>query len=308
VNAAAELSLDGRVVVVTGASSGLGRAYAQALAGHGARLIVVARRAELLTKLVAELGDAAVPVTGDVANPDTAATIATKAIDTFGRLDVLVNNAGGLRDRTLLKMTDDEFDEIVRAHVYGTFYAARACARVMRDGGGGSIINIGSDSGLLGAFGQSNYAAAKGAIHGLTLTWAKELARHGITCNCVLPNAYTAMTENLPDLLSAYRYGPPDAFPRELAQPEDVAPLIVLLASERWRALNGQILSLGGDKLSLWQPPNETRMAYLSGGWSVKDLDRSLATALGIPEPEPKPEPDPEPKRNQRSLDGATHS
>jgi 3-oxoacyl-[acyl-carrier protein] reductase len=295
------VTLDGRVVVVTGASSGLGRAYAHALAEAKARLVVVARRGDLLADLVAELGDVqAVPVTGDVADPDTAETITRTAINTFGRLDVVVNNAGGLRDRTLLKMTDDEFDEVVRAHVYGTFYVTRACARVMREAQGGSIINIGSDSGLLGAFGQSNYAAAKGAIHGLTLTWAQELARHAITCNCVLPNAYTAMTENLPDLLTAYRYGPPEAFPRALGDPADVAPLIVLLASDKWRALNGQILSLGGDRLSLWQPPNESRMAYLSGGWSVEELDRSLATALGVPEPEPT--------RNQRSLDGATHS
>ncbi len=299
------LSLDGRVVVVTGASSGLGRAYAQALAAAGASLIVVARRRELLTELGAELGDAAVSVVGDVADPDTAQRIVDAAHAGFGRLDVVVNNAGGLRDRTLLKMTDDEFDEVMRAHVYGAFYVTRACARAMRDGGGGSIINIGSDSGLLGAFGQSNYAAAKGAIHGLTLTWAKELARHGITCNCVLPNAYTAMTENLPDLLAAYRYGPPEAFPRALGDPADVAPLIVLLASDRWSALNGQILSLGGDRLSLWQPPNESRMAYLNGGWSVAELDRSLAAALGLSEPEPT---NPEPAPNQRSLDGATHS
>jgi hypothetical protein len=106
-------------------------------------------------------------------------------------------------------------------------------------------------------------------------------------------------------LLAAYRYGPPEAFPRALGEPADVAPLIVLLASERWRGLNGQILSLGGDKLSLWQPPNETRMAYLSGGWSLAELDRSLATALALSEPEPM---HPEKELDQRSLDGATHS
>jgi NAD(P)-dependent dehydrogenase (short-subunit alcohol dehydrogenase family) len=305
VSAGESIRLEHRVVVVTGASSGLGRAYARALAGAGARLIVVARRRELLSDLVAELGDAAVAVAGDVANPATAEAITDAALSSFGRLDVVVNNAGGLRDRTLLKMTDEEFDEVLRAHVYGTFYVTRACARAMRDGGGGgSIINIGSDSGLLGAFGQSNYAAAKGAIHGLTLTWAQELARHNITCNCVLPNAYTAMTENLPELLAAYRYGPPEAFPRALGQPADVAPLIVLLASERWRALNGRILSLGGDRLSLWQPPNESRMAYLSGGWSVEELDRSLAAALGLSEPEPI---HPEQAPDKRSPDGATY-
>ncbi len=298
----APIVLDDRVVVVTGASSGLGRAYAHALTGAGARVIAVARRSELLSELVSELGDSAVPVVGDVGQPRTAEQIVDAALTSFGRLDVLVNNAGGLRDRTLLKMTDGEFDEVMRAHVYGAFYLSRACARAMRDGGGGTIINVGSDSGLLGAFGQSNYAAAKGAIHGLTLTWAQELARHGITCNCVLPNAHTAMTESLPELLAAYRYGPPEAFPRALGEAADVAPLIVLLASERWRALNGQILSLGGDKLSLWEPPDETRIAYLSGGWSLAELDRSMASALGLNEPER------EQAQDQRSLDGATHS
>jgi hypothetical protein len=113
------------------------------------------------------------------------------------------------------------------------------------------------------------------------------------------------MTENLPELLSAYRYGPPEEFPRSLGDPAEVAPLIVLLASERWRALNGQILSLGGDRLSLWQPPAETRMAYLNGGWSVAELDRSLAAALGLSQPEPTCT---QQAPNQRSLDGVTNS
>jgi NAD(P)-dependent dehydrogenase (short-subunit alcohol dehydrogenase family) len=300
----ADLRLDGRVVAVTGASSGLGRAYARALAAAGARLIVVARRGGLLDELADELDDV-VPVIGDVSDPAAGARIVETALSRFGRLDAVVNNAGGLRDRTLLKMSDDQFDEVVRAHVYGTFYVTRACARAMRDAGGGSVINIGSDSPFLGAFGQSNYSAAKGAVLGLTLTWANELARHGISCNCVLPNALTAMTEDLPELLADYRYGSTDAFPRAMGEASDVAPLIVLLASDRWRALTGQILSLGGDKLSLWQPPYESRIAYLHGGWSVAELDRSLTTVLDLTDREP-PGPDHEP--NQRSLDGATHS
>ena len=241
-------------------------------------------------------------VPGDVADPALAERAVSAALSEFGRLDVLVNNAGGVRDRTLLKMSDEEFDEVIAAHVRGPFLLTRACARAMRDQGeGGTIINIGSDSGLLGAFGQTNYAAAKGAVLGMTLTWARELERYGITCNCVLPNALTAMTEELPALLEAYRYGPPEHFPRALGEAAEVAPLIVLLAGGRFSRLNGRLLSLGGDKLSIWRPPEEYRSAFLQGGWSLDDLAGSLELALG-PEACPPPEvPD------TRSPDGIAH-
>jgi NAD(P)-dependent dehydrogenase (short-subunit alcohol dehydrogenase family) len=299
-----DVTLEGRVVVVTGASAGLGRAYAEALGRAGARVVLTARRSNQLAAVVAEL-EAGVGVVGDVADPRVADEVVEVALARFGRIDALVNNAGGVRDRTLLKMSDEEFDDVIRAHVHGTFYMSRACVRPMREAGGGTIINIGSDSGLRGAFGQSNYAAAKGAILGLTLTWARELKRYGITCNCVLPNALTAMTEHLPQLLSDYRYGPPEAFPRALGEAADVAPLIVLLASARWRVLNGTVLSLGGDKLSVWEPPVERYVAFMHGGWSVAELDRTLASALLLEHPEPL-QTDPEPIK--RSLDGATHS
>jgi NAD(P)-dependent dehydrogenase (short-subunit alcohol dehydrogenase family) len=286
--------LDGRVVIVTGATAGLGRAYAVALAQAGADVVVSGRRSEPLHELSGELGGAPA-VAGDVGDRDVAQRLVDTALSTYGRVDAVVNNAGAVRDRTLLKMSDDEFDEVIRGHVYGTFYVTRACARAMRSQGSGAVINIGSDS-MIGAFGQSNYAAAKGAILGMTLTWARELARYGITCNCVLPNALTAMTEELPELLAAYRYGPPEAFPRALGSAAEVAPLIVLLASDRGRGLNGLLLSLGGDKLSIWQPPAETNVAFLNGGWTVAELERSMEFALGI-----------DLSTTQRSLDGVTH-
>jgi NAD(P)-dependent dehydrogenase (short-subunit alcohol dehydrogenase family) len=276
------LRLDGRVVLVTGASSGLGAAYARALAEAGARLVLVSRRREALERVASDLG--CVAVRGDVGDPATADAAVEAALSSYGRVDVLVNNAGPVRDRTLLKMTNSEFDDVVRAHTYGSFYMGRACARAMRESGSrGMIVNVGSDSGLVGAFGQTNYAAAKGAILGITLTWAQELRRFGISANCVLPNALTAMTANLPDLLARYRYAPTSAgFPRAMGGPNECAPLVVLLASERWQHLNGLLLSLGGDRLSLWEPPAETHTAFLHGGWSVEELDRSLEFAVGL--------------------------
>jgi NAD(P)-dependent dehydrogenase (short-subunit alcohol dehydrogenase family) len=302
----APISLDGRVAVVTGASAGLGAAYARALGAAGARLVVTARRAEPLEALARELPQA-VAVAGDIADPAFGDRVAATAVSAFGRIDVLVNNAGGVRDRTLLKMTDEEFDEVVKAHVYGPFHVTRACARVMREQRAGTIINIGSDSGMCGAFGQTNYAAAKGAVLGLTLTWARELERYGVTCNCVLPNALTAMTEDLPDLLDEYRYGPPgENFPRAIGAPEEVAPLIVLLASERWSRLNGRLLSLGGDKLAIWRPPEEHWTAYLQGGWSLADLAaaRELELELGL---DPAPPPSPEPSTADHPDTGSPH-
>jgi NAD(P)-dependent dehydrogenase (short-subunit alcohol dehydrogenase family) len=301
------VSLQGRVVVITGASSGLGAAYARAAAAAGARLVVTARRPAPLEALCAELPDA-VAVVGDVADPGLADRVVDAAASAYGRIDVLVNNAGGVRDRTLLKMTDEEFDEVIRAHVYGPFHLTRACAGAMREQGSGTVINIGSDSGLCGAFGQTNYAAAKGAVLGLTLTWAQELSRYGITCNCVLPNALTAMTEGLPDLLEAYRYGPPERFPRALGETDEVAPLIVLLASERGSRLNGLLLSLGGDKLSIWRAPYEHRIEFRQGGWSVDDLLGSIELSLGAEVGTPAFEPSDSCDINPGSLHGTSHT
>ena len=269
-----------RVAVVTGASQGLGEAYARALAQAGAAVVLSARTESALEELASQL-PRAVAVVGDVSEPSTAQRIVDAAVTEFGRIDALVNNAGALHDRTLLKMSLEEFDEVMRSHVYGTFLVTQAAARVMRDHGGGSVINVGSDSGMRGSFGQTNYAAAKGAIAAMTLTWARELERHGITCNCVLPNAYTAMTERLGDLLQEYRYGDETRFPRALGSPEEATALVVFLASKAAAHLNGRFLSLGGDKLSVWDQAREVRCAFKQGGWSVQDLEESLEFALG---------------------------
>jgi NAD(P)-dependent dehydrogenase (short-subunit alcohol dehydrogenase family) len=289
--------LTGRVAAVTGASRGLGAAYARALAEAGASVVLNARSAEALEELARELPRAAVAA-GDVADPATAERIVETALAAFGRIDVLVANAGTLRDRTLLKMTAEEFDDVIRSHVYGTFLITQRVAQAMRDAGGGAIVTVGSDSGMRGMFGQTNYAAAKAAIAAMTLTWAQELARYGISCNCVLPNALTGMTEGLDALLRDYRYADQDGF-RAIGEPVESAPLVVFLATDRGRRLNGLFLSLGGDKLSIWDQAREVRSAFRAGGWSLADLEGAHEFTLGsdlnagwnVLQPTPSPTP-----------------
>ncbi len=272
--------LAGQVAVVTGASRGLGQAYARGLAHAGATLVLGGRDRAALDELARSLPHA-VSVPGDVSSPETARELVDAALSCSGRVDVVVNNAGTLRDRTLLKMSLEEFENVMRSHVYGTFLLTQAAASAMRERGGGTVVNVGSDSGMRGAFGQTNYAAAKGAIAAMTLTWAHELGRYGITCNCVLPNAHTAMTESVPELLEEYRYGEKSRFPRALGSAEEAAALVVFLASPAARHLNGMFLSLGGDKLSVWDRAREVRCAFKQGGWAVEDLEESLEFALG---------------------------
>lgn len=271
--------LDGRVAIVTGASGGLGEAYARALAGAGAAVVLGARRADRLDRLAAELPKARV-VAGSTADPTIATSLVDEACSRFGRVDVVVNNAGALHDRTLLKMSVEEFDDVLDSHVRSAFLVTQCAASAMRSQGSGAIINVGSDSGLRGAFGQTNYAAAKGALAAMTLTWAKELARYEIGCNCILPNAKTAMTGGLDELLASYRYAPDSAgFPRAMGEPRDAAPLVVHLAAAG-PEVTGLIVGIGGDKLSIWEPAREVAWAYRQGGWSAEAVEAELELVL----------------------------
>jgi len=211
---------------------------------------------------------------GDVSSPVEAERIVATAVEHFGKVDVLVNNAGRYQDRSLLKMSDAEFDEVVRSHLYGTFYCGRAAARAMKVSGGGRIINISSDSST-GVFGQSSYAAAKAGIVGLTMTWSIELAKYGVQVNAVFPNAATAPVLAVEGM--AERWGHRGPFPRSMGEPGEAATLVAFLAcSEHAAAITGQILALGGDRLALWHGFHETKVAFKTGGWSYEDLDRTL--------------------------------
>ena len=273
------IRLDGKVAIVTGGGRGLGLAYAEALAAAGAA-VVVNDMDEAATTAAADsilrAGGRAVAVIAPVGSSQVAHELVDHATREFGRLDILVTNAGILRDTVLWKMTDDDFDDVIRVHLRGTFTCVRAAAVRMREqGDGGRIICVGSPTGQVGNFGQTNYAAAKAGIVGMVRTWALELARARITVNAVVPVAATAMTESAPFLkeyVDALRAGdplPPYAR-RELSfgPPEDVAGLVVFLASDEASEVNGQVLGLGGDRLALWSHPTEAAVSFADGGWT----------------------------------------
>ena len=199
--------LDGKVAIVTGSGRGLGLAYAQELARQGAAVVIndvdEATAAEAVATIEAE-GGRAVAVALPVGPTETAKQLVQTAVDTFGRLDILVTNAGVLRDTVLWKMSDDDFDTVINVHLRGTFTCVREAASWMRENEvAGRIICIGSPTGQRGNFGQTNYAAAKAGIVGMVRTWALELKRAGITANAVIPVAATAMTATVPYFAAA---------------------------------------------------------------------------------------------------------
>ena len=209
------MDLSGKVAIVTGSGRGLGLAYAPNWPARAAVVIndVDAAVAEQAVAAIAAEGGTAVAEVVPVARSEAAQALVDRAVSEFGRLDVLVNNAGILRDATLWKMTDDDFDAVLTTHLRGTFTCTRAAAVRMREQGeGGRIICVGSPAGQVGNFGQTNYAAAKAGIVGMVRTWAMELARAQITVNAIVPVAATAMTETIPFLtpyIDALKAGEP---------------------------------------------------------------------------------------------------
>jgi 3-oxoacyl-[acyl-carrier protein] reductase len=269
--------LDGKVAVVTGAGRGLGRAYAQALADAGAQVVV--NDLEGAQAAAEAIGGTA--HTGAIGSSAVADELVQLAVDTYGRLDVMVTNAGVLRDKVLWKMTDEDFDVVIETHLRGTFTCARAAAIQMRaQEQGGRIIVVGSPAGQYGNFGQTNYAAAKAGIVAFARTWAMELARAQITVNAIVPTAWTKMTETIPV------YAPlagRDAFPPQvrrehaLGGPEDCAPLVVFLASEAASSVTGQAIGIGGDRLSLYSHPAEVAHELRDGGWTADAIAQAWA-------------------------------
>ncbi|MDJ0417917.1 4-hydroxyphenyl-beta-hydroxyacyl-CoA dehydrogenase [Rhodococcus opacus] len=277
------MDLTNKVAVVTGSGQGLGLAYAKDLVRHGAAVVINDVNQATADAAVAEItaaGGRAVAVVAPVGSTETAQKLVAGAVDAFGRLDVMVTNAGILRDKVLWKMTDDDFDAVINVHLRGTFTCVREAVLKFREqGDGGRIICIGSPAGQRGNFGQTNYSGAKSGIVGMVRTWAMELQRAGITANAVCPVAATAMTETVP-FLAPYIEGMkngeplPDIIRREVGMgtPEDAAGIISFLASDAAADITGQAFAVGGDRLALFSHPQLTTTAFHDGGWSADDI------------------------------------
>lgn len=289
------MTLQGKVAIVTGSGRGLGLAYAQELARRGAAVVVNdvdERVAEEAAAAITSTGGRAVAVTAPVGPTETAERLVAAAVESFGRLDALVANAGVLRDKTLWKMSDDDFDTVIDVHLRGTFTTVREAAAWMKDhGAGGRIVCIGSPTGQRGNFGQTNYAAAKAGIVGMVRTWALELARAGISVNAVVPVAATAMTATMPFFAAAVeadaRGEAMPAFYRHdlgFGTAEDVAGLIAFLASDESAGVTGQAIGIGGDRLQLWSHPEPILTRFHEGGWSAEAIASEFAS-LDIPLP-----------------------
>ena len=286
------MSLAGKTAIVTGSGRGLGLAYAQELARQGASVVVNDVDAQVAEEAVASItaaGGQATAVVAPVGSTETARQLVGAAVETFGRLDILVTNAGVLRDKSLLKMTDEDFDLVINVHLRGTFTCVReAYAYFKENGVAGRIITIGSPTGQRGNFGQTNYAAAKAGIVGMVRTWALEMKKAGVTANAVIPVAATAMTKTVPFFQKAVEADErgeamPDFFRKDLGfgTADDVAGLVAYLASDAAANVTGQAIGVGGDRLQLWSHPEPVATEYLDGGWNYEALSERFQDLFG---------------------------
>ncbi len=273
--------LDGKVVLVTGAGGGIGRAIAIAMAASGAKVVVNDIGASLTgdatglnpgEQVVEEIraaGGEAVHNGDSVADAAGAERMVNLAVERFGRIDCVVNNAGILRDRIFHKMSLDDFDSVLKVHLYGAFHTSKAAALHFKEQGSGSFVHMTSTSGLIGNFGQANYAAAKLGVMALSKSIALDMLKFNVRSNCIAPFAWSRMTSSIPTETPEER-----ARVERLKQmtPDKIAPLAIHLASDAAADVSGQVFAVRNNEIFLMSQSRPVRSVHRSEGWTVESV------------------------------------
>ncbi|QHI96849.1 SDR family oxidoreductase [Xylophilus rhododendri] len=282
-------SLQDRVVVLTGAAGGIGRGVALGLAAAGAKVVLNdigvslageggdASAVEALAADIRASGGQAVANRDSVAGAASAARIVQNALDQFGRIDAVINNAGNLRDRFFFNMSEAEWREVIDVHLHGSFFVSRAAAPHFREQRSGAYVHMTSTSGLIGNFGQANYSAAKLGVVALSKSIALDMARYGVRSNCIAPFAWSRMTDSIPANT-----------PEELARveklkrmgAEKIAPMAVFLASDAAREVNAQIFGVRANEIFLFSQPRPVRSVHRSEGWTPESIAEVAMPAM----------------------------
>ncbi|NYT69219.1 SDR family oxidoreductase [Pusillimonas noertemannii] len=281
-----EKTLDSKVVVVTGAAQGIGRAIARQAAAAGARVVVadIAKSKStdadsgwladsVVREIVAE-GGTAVSSSEDISDSAAAARIIEQAVDTYGRIDCVVNNAGILRDRMFFNMEEAEWDAIIKVHLYGYYNVSRAAAPHFKAQNSGSYIHFSSSSALIGNLGQANYAAAKMGVVGLSTGIALDMQRFNVRSNVIAPWAWSQLIESVP--IRTPEQGERMRKLKESMKAEHIAPLCVFLASDLAASVSGQVFGSRGNEVYLFSQPRIIRSVHKSDGWDAESLAATM--------------------------------
>lgn len=288
--------LEGKVAVVTGGGNGIGREICKLMGAQGAKVVVndlgttvdgqgtSRSAADEVVDLIKAAGGEAAPNYDSVATPEGGQNIIQTAVDTFGKIDILVHVAGILRDRMIFNMSIEEWDAVINVHLRGAFCVNKPACVLMRAQKSGCIINFSSISGA-GNSGQANYSAAKAGILGLTRTVARDMAKYGVRANAIWPGADTRMTQTVPEAARQLRAerGLGDGGPRPAERkPEHVASVVTFLATDMAQDITGWTVGIMGDRLSLIEDPRPVKTIFCPGGWTFDKVVEHWPSAFGL--------------------------
>ena len=300
--------LQDKVAIVTGAGRGVGKGVAHQLAEEGAKVVVVdlgvnvdgtganQSVAEQVANEIREAGGTAVACAESVATMAGGENIIQTAIDSFGKLDIVVTCAGILRDRMVFNMSEEEWDDVIAVHLKGTFTIVKNACILFRQQRSGRVITFSSTSGLYGNSGQANYGAAKDGIAGFTRVVARDMGRYGVTANSISPSASTRMTTSVPEearSLRASRGIMSGSSTTLRGEPEDIAPFVTWLASDESSHVNGHVFHVTAGLISLLNEPDPIKTIHKEGRWTLEELAKVFPATLGLELHNPAPAPPP---------------